>query len=37
MQSIYQPVSGILDVKYAPDETTELIENPPGLPGCQYN
>jgi hypothetical protein len=29
MQSIYQPVSGILDVKYAPDETTELIENPP--------
>ncbi|WP_273126922.1 DUF4962 domain-containing protein [Bacillus weihaiensis] len=29
MQTIYQPVSGILDVKYAPDEQTELIENPP--------
>jgi hypothetical protein len=29
MQSIYQPASGILDVQYAPDEKTVLIENPP--------
>ena len=29
MQSIYQPESGILDVKYSPDEQTVLIENPP--------
>ncbi|WP_273128455.1 DUF4962 domain-containing protein [Bacillus weihaiensis] len=29
MQTIYQPASGILDVKYGPDEHTDHIENPP--------